>query len=154
MFEQIEAESKRTVEDVTRGDGEDGKVIQLIEKAINMYQGHFLVDESEKYWTTSYRERLRNKYLVLIIRLGHYLQKIEQWEKAVESYQRALEVDNLAEEFYQHLMICYRHLGQHARAIEVYKRCRMMLTSILGIEPSQKTEAIHKTLVENTRVNP
>ncbi len=154
IFEQIEAESKRTVEDETRRHSEDEKVLRLIEKAINIYQGHFLTDESEEFWPTSYRERLRNKYLLLIIRLGHYLQKIEQWEKAVESYQRALEVDNLAEEFYQHLMICYRHLGQHAKAIEVYKRCRKMLASVLGIEPSPKTEAIHKTLVENARVSP
>ena len=67
-------------------------------------------EEKEEFWTTSYRERLRNKYLLLITRLGNYLQKIEQWEKAVENYQKALEVDQLAEEFYQHLMICYRHL--------------------------------------------
>jgi DNA-binding SARP family transcriptional activator len=152
IFEQIEAESKRTVEDETRGYGEDERVLQLIVKAINMYQGHFLADESEEYWKTSYRERLRNKYLLLITRLGHYLQRIDQWEKAVESYQRGLEIDNLAEEFYQHLMICYRHLGQHARAIEVYKLCRKMLSSVLGIDPSPKTEAIHKALVENTRV--
>jgi DNA-binding SARP family transcriptional activator len=154
IFEHIEAESKRTVENETRGSDKEGKDFQLIEKAINLYQGHFLVDESEKFWTTSYRERLRNKYLFLITRLGHYLQRIDQWEKAAESYQRALEVDNLAEEFYQHLMICYRHLGQHARAIEVYNRCRKMLASVLGIEPSPKTEAIHKTLVENTRIDP
>jgi two-component SAPR family response regulator len=154
IFQQIEAESKRTVEDETRRYGEDGKVLELIEKAINMYQGHFLIDESEKFWTTSYRERLRNKYFLLITRLGHYLQSVDQWEKAAESYQRALEVDNLAEEFYQHLMICYRQLGQNAKAIEVYKLCRKMLSSVLGIDPSPKTEAIHKTLVENTRVNP
>jgi DNA-binding SARP family transcriptional activator len=148
IFEKIETESKRTGEDETRERGEDEKVLRLIEKAINLYQGHFLADESEEFWTTSYRERLRNKYLLLIIRFGGYLQKTEQWEKAVQNYQRALEVDNLAEEFYQHLMICYRHLGQYAKAIEIYKRCRKMLTSVLGIEPSPKTKAIHKTLVE------
>lgn len=154
IFEKIETESKRTGEDETRGHGEDEKVLRLIEKAIIIYQGHFLADESEEFWTTSYRERLRNKYLLLIIRFGDYLQKTEQWEKAVENYQRALEVDNLAEEFYQHLMICYRHLGQNAKAIEIYKRCRKMLTGVLGIEPSPKTKAIHKTLTEKAIVNP
>jgi len=147
IFEQIEAESKRAGEDETREHSKDEKIMSLIKKAISLYKGHFLADEAEEFWTTSYRERLRNKYLILITRLGNDLQKIEQWEKAVENYERALEVDNLAEKFYQRLMICYRHLGQHAKAIEVYKRCRKMLTSVLGIEPSPKTEAVYKTLV-------
>ena len=154
IFEQIQAEPERTGEDEARGQGEDKKVLRLIEKAIDLYQGHFLADESEEFWTTSYRERLRNKYLLLIIRLGNYLRNTQQWENAVENYRRALEVDNLAEEFYQHLMICYRQLGQYAKAIEVYKRCKKMLTSALGVEPSPKTEGIHKTLIERVRVNP
>jgi DNA-binding SARP family transcriptional activator len=154
IFEQIEAEYRRNGEGETRGRGEDIKVFRLIEKAISLYKGHFLADETDEFWTTSYRERLRNKYLHLITILGDYLKNSEQWEKAVECYQRALEVDQLAEEFYQNLMICYKQLGQNAKAIEVYKRCRKMLTSVLGIEPSPKTEAIHKTLVGNPRVNP
>jgi ATP/maltotriose-dependent transcriptional regulator MalT/DNA-binding SARP family transcriptional activator len=154
IFEQIEAESERIGEDETGESGEDEEVLQLIEKGINLYQGHFLADESEEFWMTSYRERLRNKYLLLITRLGNYLQETEQWEKAVKNYQRALEVDNLAEDFYQHLMICYRHLGQYGKAIEIYKRCRKILTSVLGIEPSPKTEAIQKTLIERARANP
>jgi DNA-binding SARP family transcriptional activator len=51
-------------------------------------------------------------------------------------------------------MICYRQLGQNAKAIEVYKRCRKMLSAVLGIEPSPKTEAICKAIKENTKVNP
>ena len=152
IFEQIEAEYKRNGEGEIWGRGEDEKVRQLIEKAINLYKGHFLADETEEFWTTSYRERLRNKYLLLIIKLGDSLKNSEQWEKAVECYQRALEVDSLAEEFYQNLMICYRQLGQNAKAIEVYKRCRKMLSAILEIEPSPKTEAIYVTLIEKKKL--
>src|SRR4030042_3392352 len=131
--------------------GEDEKVSQLIEKAINLYKEHFLGDETEEFWTISYRERLRNKYLLLIIKLGDSLKNSEQWEKAVECYQRALEVDQIAEEFYQNLMICYRHLGQNTKAIEVYKHCKKILSAVLGIKPSPRTEAIYKTLVGNSR---
>jgi LuxR family maltose regulon positive regulatory protein len=152
IFEQIEVESKRIGEDETRGPGEHEKTIRLIEKAISIYQGHFLADETEEFWTTPYREGLRARYLRLITRLGNHLQKIGQWESAIQNYQKALEVDQLAEEFYQHLMICYRHLGQNAKAIEAYKRCKKMLSSVLGIEPSPKTEAIYRTLVGNVKV--
>lgn len=149
IFGQIEAESKSLEKGETGTCGGVEKVVRLIEKAIDTYKGHFLADESEELWTTSYRERLRNKYLLLITRLGNYLQKKEQWEKAVEDYRKALEVDSLAEEFYQPLMICYKHLGQNAKAIEVYKRCKKVLTSVLGIEPSPKTETIYKSIISS-----
>jgi two-component SAPR family response regulator len=109
-----------------------------------------LADESEEFWTTSYRERLRNKYLLLITNLGDYLKNSEQWEKAVECYRRALEVDYLAEEFYQNLMICYSHLAQDAKAIETYRRCKKTLSIAFGINPSPKTENIFMNLKEIT----
>jgi DNA-binding SARP family transcriptional activator len=51
-------------------------------------------------------------------------------------------------------MICYSKLGQHAKAMEVYQRCRKMLSAVLGIEPSPKTEAICKAIKEGTKVKP
>jgi two-component SAPR family response regulator len=152
ICDQVEVESKRTGEDGIREHSKDEKIMSLIKKAINLYKGHFLVDDSEEFWTAPYRERLRAKYLRLITKLGDHLQQTGQWEKAVENYQQVLEVDNLAEEFYQDLMICYRHLGQNAKAIEVYRSCKKMLSACLGIEPSPKTEAIYKTLVVNVKV--
>jgi two-component SAPR family response regulator len=92
-------------------------------------------------------ERLRSKFLESVGRLGLYWQQAEQWEKAIECYQRGLEVDDLAEEFYQGLMDCYQHLGQKAKALSVYSRCKRTLSSTLGIEPSPKTEAIYKSLL-------
>jgi two-component SAPR family response regulator len=94
---------------------------------------------------------LRSKFLRLITRLCDYLQKAGQWEEAIENYQRALEVDELAEELYQGLIICYRRLGQNAKGIEVYRRCKKTLSFVLGIEPSPKTEAIFKDLKENIK---
>jgi two-component SAPR family response regulator len=125
--------------------------MRLIEKAINLYKGHFLTDEREEFWTTSYRERLRSKYLRLIIRTGDYLERAGRWEKAAEHYLKGLEIDELAEEFYQHLMICYKELGQHAKAIETYRRCKKTLSAAFGIEPSPKTEIIYNNLKENIK---
>jgi len=43
-------------------------------------------------------------------------------------------------------MICYRELGRRAEALSAYRRCRKMLSTILGIAPSPQTEAIYKSL--------
>ncbi len=59
----------------------------------------------------------------------------------IECYQKALEVDDLQEEFYRRLMLSDYKIGRLSEALAVYDRCRKMLSSILGIEPSPETEA-------------
>ncbi len=57
--------------------------------------------------------RLRNKYLTAIVALGRYRERQQQWQAAINCYQRGLvEIDDLAELFYQCLMVCYGQLGQ------------------------------------------
>jgi DNA-binding SARP family transcriptional activator len=61
-------------------------------------------------------------------------------------YERGLELDNLSEELYRRLMLTYRSLGQSAGALEVYRRCRHLLSVVLGVKPSAETEAIYRSL--------
>ncbi|HUL38094.1 MAG TPA: bacterial transcriptional activator domain-containing protein, partial [Thermodesulfobacteriota bacterium] len=151
MFEQIESEFKRIGEDERDRDAEEKQIMQLAEKAIAIYRGHFLPTDEGYLWTTSCRERLRTKFFRLITRLGEYLEKRDRWEKAIEYYQRALDIDDLAEEFYQRLMVCFRQIGQDGKAVETYRRCKKTLSAALGIEPSPKTQAIYKTVIGNPR---
>jgi two-component SAPR family response regulator len=121
------------------------QIIRLTEKAIKMYTGPFLFGDNEP-WMLSIRERLRNKFLRNVRRLGQYWEQNGKLDKAVECYQKGLEVDDLAEEFYQRLMKCYQKLGKRAEALSVYKRCYQILSSVLGIEPSPETEALKEAL--------
>jgi LuxR family maltose regulon positive regulatory protein len=45
---------------------------QLTQKAIDIYQGAFLPKETSEPWTDSLRERLRNKFLRCVEKLGHH----------------------------------------------------------------------------------
>ena len=130
-------------------DGLMDRAAQLMEKAIQMYKGPFLAKETEQPWTIAISERLRSKFLEGVGRLGLYWRQAEQCEKAIECYQRGLEVDDLAEEFYQGLMTCYQYFGQKAKAISIYNRCKSVLSRTLGINPSPKTEAIYRSIVTN-----
>jgi len=123
--------------------------VQLTEKAIQMYKRPFLAREIEQPWTISITERLRSKFLGSVVKLGHYWQQAEQWEKAVECYQKGLEIDDLAEEFYQGLMTCYQQLGRKAEALSIYNRFKKVLSATLGIEPSTKTQAIYQSMITN-----
>ncbi len=118
------------------------------EKALELYRGQFLPGDAGQVWTAQYRERLRNKFYRLVLQYGAYLEKTGQWQQTAEIYERALENDELAEEFYQHLMLCFQKLGRKSDAIKIYSRCRAILSSVLGINPSAKTEAIYSSIRE------
>jgi LuxR family maltose regulon positive regulatory protein len=125
-----------------RPTGKDGgNPVELAERAMRMYTGPFLAGENEP-WMISTRERLRNKFLRNVRRLAHYWEMAGDVAKAIECYQRGLEVDDIAEEFYLQMMKCYKSMGKYAEALAVYKRCQHILSSVLGIEPSREIESL------------
>jgi DNA-binding SARP family transcriptional activator len=60
----------------------------------------------------------------------------------------------LAEELYRRLMRCHAALGRRAEALAVYERCRKMLATVLGIEPTPETEILHRALLDNRPLPP
>jgi ATP/maltotriose-dependent transcriptional regulator MalT/DNA-binding SARP family transcriptional activator len=127
--------------------GEIESGVDLIEKATSFYKGPFLGQEVEQPWNMGISERLRSMFLRSVKKLGTYWMQDGQLEKALECYQKGLEVDRLAEEFYQGLMTCYHQLGRQTEAISTYNRCKRALFTGIGIEPSSRTEAIYKAIL-------
>jgi DNA-binding SARP family transcriptional activator len=128
---------------------EDRKsAIQSLEKAVSLYKGPFLGGEVDEPWAISYNERLRSRFLRAIERLGDYLEEEGDLNRAVECFQRAIEMDDVAEMFYQRLMICFKKLDRKTDALSVYRRCKKTLSSNLGLEPSNETNAIKESLFE------
>jgi DNA-binding SARP family transcriptional activator len=39
--------------------------------------------------------------------------------------------------------------GRKAEALETYRRCRQMLSAVLGVQPSAETESAHRSLLKN-----
>jgi len=136
--------------DSKKREGMTETAVLLTQKAIEMYGGPFLAGEVEQSWMISIRERVRRKFLGNVSWLGHYWEENQRWEKALECYERGLEVDELAEELYRRLIMCYQRLDRKAEALSVYNRCKKTLSSALGIEPSPETQALYqKILTEN-----
>ena len=125
--------------------------LRIAEKALALYKGHFLSQDERLAWTVSFRERLRDRLLRLITGAGAYLERNGQWCEAAQYYQKALEADDLAEVFYQRLMVCYGNLGQKAEVQKVYIRCRSVLSAVLGIEPSPQTEALKEEAMKQRK---
>jgi DNA-binding SARP family transcriptional activator len=113
---------------------------------LDAYPGHFLAADEDAPWAIELRDRLRSKLGRTVAGIGHRLQTAGRWADAVALYERALELDNLAEALYRELMICHRELGQPAAALQTYRRCRELLSVVLGLSPSAETEAVRRSL--------
>ena len=82
-----------------------------------------------------------------LVAIAHHWEAAAEWRLAAELFQRAIELDPLAEIFYCRLMVCLREQGRRAEAIAVFRRCRQMLSVTLGIQPGESTEALHRELL-------
>jgi LuxR family maltose regulon positive regulatory protein len=125
-----------------------GKTIihEVTATILRLYRGHFLGHEEERSWTMTMRERLRSKWLRMLTLVGTYWEALEQWENATELYQRGLELDTMVEDLYRRLMHVHHRRGQLSSALDVYRRCKMMLSVVLGIKPSAETESIYRSI--------
>ena len=128
------------------GDPPAGDPVDLGRALFDAYPGHFLAAEEDAPWAIDLRDRLRSKLARTVLGLGERLQATGRWSEAVGLYERALELDNLAEGFYRGLMLCHRELGQAAAALQTYRRCRELLSVVLGLAPSAETEAVRRSL--------
>ncbi|MBL8541329.1 MAG: hypothetical protein JNK68_13285 [Betaproteobacteria bacterium] len=111
-----------------------------------LYRGAFMATEDDQPWMLQARERLRALFRRRVMAIGQALEQRYQWDQAIDLYQHALDIDPLAEEAYQRLMLAQRELGRLADALDIYRRCRETLSHSLGIRPSATTEAILRSL--------
>ena len=127
--------------------GEKQKAVDLTEKALELYRGDFLAEDTKQTWAIASRERLRAKFLRSIVKLVSHLEEARRCDAVIEWCERGLAVEELAEELYQRQMLCYKRLGRRAEALSVYERCRKTLAAVLGVTPSPQTETLHRELL-------
>ncbi len=128
--------------------GEPKERLARVEKALEFYKGHFMSSDGSDPWIIGPRERLRSRFIRTLISHCTHLEQMGEDEQAVHWYSRALEMENLSEELYQGLIQCCLRLGHRANAMATYNRCRDTFSLVLGVEPSEKTEALRRKILE------
>jgi len=138
---------------------DSGTCAHMSARILSLYRGDFLAADRDEPWALRPRLRLRTRFVRSMASLGTRLEASASWDLAIECYRRGLEVDDLAEEFYQGLMRCYGMLAQPAKAMLVYDRLRQTLSAELGVTPSSTSEGLARKLqdqcpVISSRISP
>jgi LuxR family transcriptional regulator, maltose regulon positive regulatory protein len=135
-------------------DGNRSDAAERFARIRRLYVGHFLENESDKPWTFKTRQLLHDRFLRSIREVARIYENQRLWQEAANIYQSGIELDGMAEDLYRGLMICHRELGEHTEVLQIYGRCRDLLTQALGVPPNPKTQAIYnsarRTLVTAT----
>jgi DNA-binding SARP family transcriptional activator len=121
---------------------DDGELERRRLQLLSLYRGHFLGEAELPPWALPLRDRLRARFIRSVDALGQRLEHAGRLEHAIALYRAALEQDNLAEELYQRLIACHLSRGETAQALNAYRRCRELLSVVLGVRPSARTEAL------------
>jgi DNA-binding SARP family transcriptional activator len=116
-----------------------------VRRLFQLYRGPFLDSENGSAVLIQ-RDRLHSKFLRVTSELGKALESRGEHDVAIECYQRSIEIDPLAEDFYRRLMQCYRSVGCPAEALAVYQRCHKALAALLSIDPTAQTTALYREI--------
>lgn len=112
------------------------------ERALELYRGKLLSTE-EGPWALAPRDHLHRRYLDTVDRVGGCYEAAGRWSDAMILYERALSIDDLAELAYRGLIRCHLRCGEPGEALRVFRRCRELLSIVLGVPPSTATLDLH-----------
>ncbi|HWI50853.1 MAG TPA: BTAD domain-containing putative transcriptional regulator [Symbiobacteriaceae bacterium] len=116
------------------------------EHAEAAYGGDFLADDPYEDWATADRERLREQYLDLVLRLGEAALEHSRPAEAVERALRVLVADPIREAAYRLLMRAHARQGNRALALRDLQRCSEVLREELGEEPMSETRDLARRI--------
>jgi ATP/maltotriose-dependent transcriptional regulator MalT/DNA-binding SARP family transcriptional activator len=119
-------------------------------RLLEAYPGPLLGSE-ETSWVAQPRDALRGRFIRALTGLAERLEQQGEWPTAIDVYRRGLEADNLAESFYRGLMRSLAATGDRAEALNAFRRCRELLSIVLGIKPSAETDRLYRDIADGVR---
>lgn len=117
--------------------------LALLEQASALYVGQYLPDDLYEDWATERRDRLKQNWAELQIRLSHELERRGNADAATRPLQRLLQLEPCDERAAQEAMQLFAGFGRRQEAQRVYQRLVLALKEELGVEPSAETVALH-----------
>ncbi len=127
-------------------------LVSIACRLLEVYRGPLLGSE-DAAWIAKPRDVLRARFVRSLMKIGARLEAAQEWPQAIDVYRRGLEADNLAEPFYRGLMRSLAATGDYAEALNAFRRCRELLSIVLGVKPAHETETLRRQIVSRQIVN-
>ncbi len=113
--------------------------VDVFEKARSLYRADYLIEDQYDDWSMAERERLRDRYLVLLTELSEAYAQMGQYRRAIHACQKVLQADSCREAVFVRLMLFYYYAGEKNKALQTFEHCQTILWKELGVEPDPST---------------
>lgn len=127
--------------------------LDMLRQAADLVRGPFLdgfclPDSAEfELWAGVQRERWERLALQMLAALVDALALEGDYASAITFAQRALAIDELAEDVQRRLIELYALAGQRSAALRQYERCVAVLERELGVDPTPETQAVYRAVL-------
>jgi LuxR family transcriptional regulator, maltose regulon positive regulatory protein len=118
--------------------------------AVAVYAGEFVADRPYAEWAEQRRTHFAERRLDMLDWLCEHALRESDMMSMLDYGREILEIDNLRERTYRHLMRAYYYLGDRGLAIRQYRACADVLHSELGVNPSQQTQQLHRAISDDS----
>ena len=105
------------------------------------------VQDMDANWAWPERQRLEHACLEALRQLAELYAKSGDRESALQTCQRALEVNSCLEDFHRLAMRLHADRGDRLAVIWQYQACRTALQTELDVTPSEETQALYQRLI-------
>jgi DNA-binding SARP family transcriptional activator len=119
------------------------EAIELSRRALELYRGDFLCQASDADWTTTERNRLRVRFVLLSVQLGGLLARRGDYGLALAVVDPVLSMEPWNEDATVLKMRCYAQTGARSMAAAAYRSCAEALTCEFGITPAAHTIRVY-----------
>lgn len=126
----------------------DSATLDLATRLVTGYRGALLGSERPPAWAVARREMIHSHFVELAASLGSFHERAGDFDAARAVYDHAVSVEPLAEVLYRGLMRCHGAAGETAEVLRSFRRCREVLSIVLGIGPASETVNLLARLCE------
>ncbi|HEV8688991.1 MAG TPA: bacterial transcriptional activator domain-containing protein, partial [Ideonella sp.] len=95
----------------------------------------------EADWAQAARQRYRQRFVITVAQLASHMEPLDP-QASIQLYERALDLEPLAESLSRRLMRLHAQRGEHAEALRTWRACCTMLAVAAGIGPSDETRRL------------
>lgn len=121
----------------------DAPSIPLLERARALWGGEPLPEERYSDWAASWRARLVDRCVEVLVALVDAHNGAGQLASATRVARELVDLDPYDERSHRLLMTALARTGRRGQALRQYLVCRRMLLDHLGVEPGEDTSALY-----------
>lgn len=118
--------------------------MDLLKKALDLYEDDFLVHDIAEAWIVRHREILRNEFIKGVLFLSDGCTGKGEPDTAIPYIQKALEKDPANEELYERMMRIYIGMGYPSKAIHIFQDAEKELKNRWDAAPGAVLHSLAK----------